>query len=502
MLSGQKRVYVQTMGCQMNEHDTQRILAYLKTLDYTPTDRRDEADLVFLNTCTVRERSEQKVYSILGTFAELKRRKPDLVIGVGGCVAQQEGKGLLDRVPHLDLVLGTDAIEKLPDLLGQLRPPDTRRPQPHPSAPAGWRADGYPGPMGTRRQRLASTRFEPTYPAEPDVQAYVDHLVPQAGQGVGRVKAFVTIQRGCDHFCAFCIVPFVRGRERSRPDGDIVQEVERLVARGVKAVTLLGQNVNAYGRKRGYGETFVGLLERLDQIPGLERLRFTTSHPVDVSDELIGAFGRLKTLCEHLHLPVQSGSSRILEAMRREYTVARYLDVVDRLRAVCPEIALTTDVIVGFPGETEADFEATLAVLERVGYADAFVFAYSPRPRTAAARMPDRIPEPVKEVRLARALDVQRRLADAFRARQVGRALEVLVEGRAKKGSDLTGRTRTNLIVNVPGEAALIGRTAVVQITEALPHSLRGRLAEGADRRPRAPAVSVEEGGVPSCSVS
>ncbi len=484
MAAGQKRVFVQTMGCQMNEHDAERILAYLKTLDYLPTDRQDEADLIFLNTCTVRDRSEQKVYSILGTFGELKRRKPNLVIGVGGCVAQQEGAGLLARVPHLDLVLGTDAIEKLPDLLAQLRP--------------------GAGP----RRRLASTRFQPAYPAEPDVQAYIDHLVPEPGPGVGRVKAFVTIQRGCDHFCAFCIVPYVRGRERSRPAWDVVREVERLVARGIREVTLLGQNVNSYGRKRGCGESFVGLLERLDQIPGLERLRFTTSHPVDISDELIAAFGRLRTLCEHLHLPVQSGSPRILAAMRREYTLERYLDVVERLRAACPEIALTTDVIVGFPGETDGDFEATRALLARVGYADAFVFKYSPRPRTAAARRPGQLPESVKEVRLARALEVQRRLAEAFRASQVGRVLEVLVEGRARKGSDLTGRTRTNLIVNFPaeaagGEAALVGRRAVVQITTALPHSLRGRLVEGGRvPRPQAHAVGVEEGGVRPCSVS
>lgn len=462
MSQGQKRVFVQTMGCQMNEHDTERILGKLKLLGYEPTDRQDDADFIFLNTCTVRERSEQKVYSILGTYGALKRRKPGLVVGIGGCVAQQEGAGLLARIPHLDLVLGTDAIDQLPDLLTQLGPADPHRHRP--------------------RQRLVSTRFQPTYPAEPDMRAYIDHLVPQPGQGIGRVRAFVTIQRGCDHFCSFCIVPYVRGRERSRPAWDIVREVEELAARGIREVTLLGQNVNSYGRKRGCGETFVGLLEQLDRIPGLERVRFTTSHPVDLSDELIGAFGRLRTLCEHLHLPVQSGSPRILEAMRREYTVERYLDIVDRLKAACPEIAITTDVIVGFPGESEADFEATLALLERVGYADLFAFKYSRRPRTAAARLPGQLPESVKEARLARVLAVQRRLADAFRARQVGRDLEVLVEGTAKKGADgnLTGRTRTNLIVNFPGEPSLVGRLVVVRITEALPHSLRGRLLEPA----------------------
>ncbi len=489
MSPGQKRVFVQTMGCQMNEHDTERILGKLKALGYEPTDRQEEADLVFLNTCSVRERSEQKVYSILGTYGALKRRKPDLVVGVGGCVAQQEGAGLLRRIPHLDLVLGTDAIDRLPDLLARLRPAG------HPPAPsdrdrlggadaAGW--SGAPTDAG-RRPRLAATRFQRTYPAEPDMRAYVDHLVPRAGQGIGRVRAFVTIQRGCDHFCSFCIVPYVRGRERSRPAWDIVQEVEALAARGIKEVTLLGQNVNSYGRKRGCGETFVGLLEQLDRIPGLERVRFTTSHPVDLSDELIGAFGRLRTLCEHLHLPVQSGSPLILEAMRREYTLERYLDVVDRLKAACPEIAVTTDVIVGFPGESEADLEATLALLERVGYADLFAFKYSRRPRTAAARLPGQLPESVKEARLARVLKVQRRLADAFRARQVGRDLEVLVEGVAKKGSggDLTGRTRTNLIVNFPGDPSLVGRLAVVRITEALPHSLRGQMVRETARGAR-----------------
>ncbi len=454
MPDGQKRVFVQTMGCQMNEHDTERILAHLKTLGYTPTDRQDDADLVFLNTCTVRDRSEQKVYSILGTFGDLKRQKPDLVVGVGGCVAQQQGTALLDRVPHLDLVLGTDAIDHLPSLLARVRP-----------------ADGRP-------ERLASTRFQPTYPAEPDTQAYIDHLVPVAGGGMGRVKAFVTIMRGCDHFCSFCIVPYVRGRERSRPAWDIVHEVEGLAARGVKEVTLLGQNVNSYGRTRGSGESFAGLLERLDQVAGLERVRFTTSHPVDLSDDLIGAYGRLRTLCEHLHLPVQSGSPRILEAMRREYTLDRYEDVVTRLLARSPEMALTTDVIVGFPGETDADVEATLALMARVGYAGAFVFKYSPRPRTAAARLPGQVPEPVKDERLARALALETRLAGAFRARQVGRTVEVLVEGPARKGSGLAGRTRTNLVVNFPGDPALAGRLVTVRITEALSHSLRGRVVE------------------------
>jgi tRNA-2-methylthio-N6-dimethylallyladenosine synthase len=453
MPDGQKRVFVQTMGCQMNEHDTERILAHLKSLGYRPTERQEEADLVFLNTCTVRDRSEQKVYSILGTFGELKRQNPSVVVGVGGCVAQQQGAALLDRVPHLDLVLGTDAIDTLPSLLARIRP-----------------AEGRPG-------RVASTRFQPTYPAEPDTQAYIDHLVPVAGQGMGRVKAFVTIMRGCDHFCAFCIVPYVRGRERSRPAWDVVCEVEGLAARGIKEVTLLGQNVNSYGRKRGSGETFVGLLERLDRVEGILRVRFTTSHPADLSDDLVGAYGRLRTLCEHLHLPVQSGSPRVLEAMRREYTVERYLDVVRRLKAQAPGIALTTDIIVGFPGETDADFEATLALMEEVGYADAFVFKYSPRPRTAAARLPAQVPEPVKEARLARALALQGRLADAFRARQVGRRLAVLVEGRARKGGGLTGRTRTNLVVNFPGDAALVGRLVPVLVTESLPHSLRGREA-------------------------
>ncbi|HEY8371081.1 MAG TPA: tRNA (N6-isopentenyl adenosine(37)-C2)-methylthiotransferase MiaB [Thermodesulfobacteriota bacterium] len=450
MPDGQKRVFVQTMGCQMNEHDTERILARLVALGYTPTERQEEADLVFLNTCSVRDRSEQKVYSILGTFGELKRRNPSVVVGVGGCVAQQQGAALLARVPHLDLVVGTDAIDSLPSLLARVRP-----------------AEGPP-------ERVASTRFRPTYPAEPDMQAYIDHLVPRSGEGMGRVRAFVTIMRGCDHFCSFCIVPYVRGRERSRPAWDIVREVEGLAARGIKEVTLLGQNVNSYGRKRGCGETFVGLLERLDRIEGLERVRFTTSHPVDLSDDLIEAYGRLRTLCEHLHLPVQSGSPRILEAMRREYTLDRYLDVVRRLKARVPGLALTTDVIVGFPGETEADFEATLALMEEVGFADAFVFKYSPRPRTAAARLPDQVPEPVKEARLARALALQARLADAFRARQVGRTVEVLVEGRAKRGDGLTGRTRTNLVVNFPGDPALVGRLVPVYVTEALPHSLRG----------------------------
>jgi tRNA-2-methylthio-N6-dimethylallyladenosine synthase len=455
MTSGRKKVFVQTMGCQMNEHDTDRILAHLKTLGYEPTDDEADADLVFLNTCTVRERSEQKVYSILGTFAELKRRNPDLVVGVGGCVAQQQGARLLERMPHLDVVLGTDAIDSLPDLLLQVRP------------------------GAARRRRVAATRFRPTYPDEPNMQAYVDHLAPRPGAGVGRVKAFVTIMRGCDHFCSFCIVPYTRGRERSRPAADILREVEGLAARGIREVTLLGQNVNSYGRKRGCGETFVGLLERLDRVQGLERVRFTTSHPVDLCDELIAAYGRLRTLCEQLHLPVQSGSPRVLEAMRREYTPERYLHVVGRLRAACPEIALTTDVIVGFPGETEADFEATLALLERVGYADAFVFKYSPRPRTAAATLDGQVPEAVKEARLARALELVRRLADRFRTRQVGRTLEVLVEGRARRGEDLAGRTRTNLVVNFPGDPALVGRLVPVRVTEALAHSLRGVAAGG-----------------------
>jgi tRNA-2-methylthio-N6-dimethylallyladenosine synthase len=434
-MSRPKKVYIKTFGCQMNVADSEQ-MAQVLAPDYVRTDRPEDADLYLINTCAIRRKSEEKVRSLLGSLRALKRRRPEMLLGVGGCVAQQEGERLLAAVPHLDLVFGTHGIYRLPDLVRRA----AVKPQIDVSLEAG---------------------FPPTRPR---------------GWQPAPAQTLVTIMQGCNNFCSFCVVPYVRGREYSRRPAEIVAEVREFLESGGKEVTLLGQNVNSYGRGLDEGVTFPGLLRRLLALPGLARLRFATSHPKDLSGELMALFGERTSLCESLHLPVQSGSNRILAAMNRGYTREQYKEKVENLRGVLPDINLSTDIIVGFPGETEADFQETLDLVEEIAFTQAFCFKYSPRPQTRAASLPDQVPEEAKSERLARLLDLQNRLTLAAHRRLVGQVREVLVEGASKRSTaELTGRLRTNQVVNFSGPQKLLGRLVHVKLTEAHPHSLKGQ---------------------------
>ncbi len=447
------RFYVQTFGCQMNDHDSGVLARLLEEAGHLEVARPDEADLIVVNTCAIREKAEQKLFSQLGRYRLLKDRRPDLTIAVGGCVAQDAGRRLFRRAPYVDLVFGTHALQDVPDLVARVR---------------------------RTGRRIVATPEE----QDPErLEAFYAHHRARA------VTAYVTVMQGCDNYCAYCIVPYVRGRELSRPADEVVAEVERLVAQGVAEVTLLGQNVNSYGLKPRGETDFPALVRRLARIPGLLRIRFTTSHPKDLSDDLIRCFGEVPALMPHIHLPLQSGSDRVLEAMRRRYTVARYLSLVERLREVRPEISITSDMIVGFPGETEEDFRATLEVMERVRFDGLFSFKFSPRPGTLAARLPEPVPEPVKEERLARLQALQQAHTLERNQALVGTVRPVLVEGPSKAGGgQVSGRTPENKIVNFPGDPAWVGREVDVRITAAAVNSLRGEVpaapSVGPDHRP------------------
>ncbi len=433
------RFYIQTFGCQMNDHESAVLARLLEEDGNLEVARAEEADVILLNTCAIRAKAEQKVYSQLGRYRQLKEGRPELILGVGGCVAQGEGRKVFRRAPFVDLVFGTQAVHQVPGLVRLVR-------------------DG--------RRRLVAT---PQEDAPETLEALYAH---SRGRGV---RAYVTVMQGCDNYCAYCVVPFVRGREVSRAPEEIVAEVERLVGDGVAEVTLLGQNVNSYGRKPERGLDFPGLLRRVAAVTGLKRIRFTTSHPKDLSDALIASFAAVPKLMPHIHLPVQSGADRVLEAMRRGYTARHYRERVARLRAARPDIAITSDVIVGFPGETEAEFAATLELMDGVGFDGLFSFKYSPRPGTAAARLPGAVPEPVKEERLARlqALQAEHTLR---RNRQFeGTLCSVLVEGASKAGGgQLVGRTPHNKIVNFDGPPQWVGDEVPVRIDRAAVNSLVG----------------------------
>ena len=440
-----KQLFLQTFGCQMNQVDSERIARVMGRMDYTLTDCAENADLILLNTCSVRDKAEQKVYSALGRFKEIKQRRADVIIGVGGCVAQQEGEALLKRVPHLDLVFGTHNIHKLPEMVKQAQ---------------------------TLENRLVETAFyrDPSYMED-----------PQGTTEVQGSKAYVTIMQGCNKVCSFCIVPHVRGREVSRPSEKILREVESLADQGVVEVMLLGQNVNSYGKVTPGELSFAELLGRVNAIDGIERIRFTTSHPQDLSPELIEAFAELDKLCEHLHLPVQTGSDGVLSRMRRGYTCAEYLDRIERLRTRRPEVALSTDIIVGFPGETDDEFGATLELLKQVGYDEIYSFTYSPRPQTVSAKLyDDDIPDETKRERLSRVQSLQREISLRKNRERIGGIQEILVEGRSKlKNGQIMGRTRSNRIVNAFGPESLTGALVAARITGATATSLIGELAQG-----------------------
>ncbi|MGB5986244.1 MAG: tRNA (N6-isopentenyl adenosine(37)-C2)-methylthiotransferase MiaB [Desulfobacterales bacterium] len=446
-----KLLYIQTFGCQMNASDTQRIQTSLAGLGYGTTDLLERADLIVINTCAIREKAEQKVYSFLGRLAEIKAANPQVCIAVGGCVAQQAGQRIVKRMPHVDIVFGTHALGRLPDLV--------------------LAAQG-------RHHPIVDTRFS---------QTIEDRIVPlEPGLTSPGPSRFVTIMQGCDNYCTYCVVPHVRGREASRGPETILEEVRVLTAGGVREVTLLGQNVNSYGQKEGI-LSFTRLLAALNKIPELYRIRFTTSHPKDLSPELIDAFGTLSKLCRHIHLPVQSGSDEILKRMNRRYTRQDYLDKIAQLRVTCPDIAITTDFIVGFPGETESDFEATLDLARQVQFDGLFAFKYSDREGTPASQFKNKLPEALKQERLAKLLAYQDQVNLKRNRSLIGSCQEVLVDGFSKKsggrhtGGQWSGRTPCNRIVNFPlaapgasKEALVIGRLLAVKIEDAFVHSLKG----------------------------
>jgi tRNA-2-methylthio-N6-dimethylallyladenosine synthase len=437
----EKRVYIETYGCQMNEHDSERILRLLEGSSYLETKDAKEADFILINTCSVREKPEHKVYSALGRYKWLKEKR-EAIIGVAGCVAQQEGNRLLDRVPYLDMVIGTHAIHMLPQLLQKIE---------------------------VSGERICETSFDQD-------GKYLGAILPP--KPLDKVKSYVTIMQGCDHFCSFCIVPYVRGREQSRSSREIIEEIKCLVEMGVKEVCLLGQNVNAYGKGVEGELDFPELLQRIDEIDGIERIRFTTSHPKDLSEDLVGAFSKLPKLCEHIHLPFQSGSNKILKAMHRGYTKESYLEKIDHLKKVFPFIAITADAIVGFPGEEEKDFEETLDLMENVRFDDLFSFKYSPRKGTRAAQFEDKVEEKVKQDRLSVLQKIQKEITLEKNQALEGRMEEVLVEGQSKQSNqDVTGRTRSNKVVNFEGNIGLVGKLVPVRIVKGYPHSLRGEIA-------------------------
>ncbi len=432
----ERLVYIETFGCQMNENDTARIIGVLKGANYRPTTDPGLADLILVNTCSIRDKAEQKVYSTLGRFKRLKKKKPGLLIGVAGCVAQQEGERLLKRVPHLDIVFGPHNIHRLGEMLSEVE-----------------KRGG-----GVVSTELRSDIEEHEYDVEP---------------GVEGVKTYVSIMRGCDNFCSYCIVPYTRGREVSRPRDEIVEEIRSLASRGIKEVTLLGQNVNSYGK--GIGATFTELLKDVCRVDGIERVRFVTSHPKDISDELIYLFAEEPKLARALHLPIQSGSNRVLERMRRAYTVEDYLKKVRLLKKLYPDMAITTDIIVGFPGESDEDFECTMNVVREVRFDGAFSFKYSPRPGTLAAGFDDKVPEEVKAERLEELQALQRTITLEKNRSLAGRTMSVLVEGRSRLDpQELSGRTTCNRVVNFPDPGLSPGDMADILITEGYQNSLRG----------------------------
>ncbi|MBL8503046.1 MAG: tRNA (N6-isopentenyl adenosine(37)-C2)-methylthiotransferase MiaB [Rhodocyclaceae bacterium] len=436
-----KKLYIKTFGCQMNEYDSDRMADVLAAEGIEKTDSPEDADVILFNTCSVREKAQEKVFHDLGRVRLLKRSKPDLVIGVGGCVASQEGDAIVRRAPYVDVVFGPQTLHRLPQLI---------------------------------RERRASGRPQVDV-SFPEIEKF-DALPPARVDGG---SAFVTVMEGCGKFCTYCIVPYTRGEELSRPLDDVLAEIAGLAAQGVGEVTLLGQNVNAWRGAMADGGTadFAFLLECAHEIPGIERIRYTTSHPREMTPRLFEAYARLPKLVSHLHLPVQSGSDRVLAAMKRGYTAVEYKSVVRKLRAARPDLSLSTDFIVGFPGETEADFEATMRLIDEVGFDASFSFLYSPRPGTPAADLPDATPQAVKAGRLMRLQAKIEAQARAISEKMVGTEQRILVEGASKKdAAELAGRTDNNRIVNFAGSPRLVGRFVEVAIRAALPHSLRGEI--------------------------
>lgn len=438
----ERKLYIKTFGCQMNEYDSSRMADALHASHGLElTDDPTQADVLLLNTCSVREKAEEKFFSLLGTWRPLKENRPEVVIGVGGCVASQEGEAIRKRAPYVDLIFGPQTLHRLPELLSEVQ--RARRP-------------------------MLDISF-------PQIEKF-DCLPPPRAEGP---TAFVSIMEGCSHYCSFCVVPYTRGEEFSRPFDDVIAEIARLAELGVREVTLLGQNVNGYRGPTADGEVvdLALLISYIAAIEGIKRIRYTTSHPLELSDNLIQVYAEVPQLVSHLHLPVQSGSDRILSLMKRGHTALEYQQKVRRLREVRPDLSLSSDFIIGFPGETEADFQATMQLIEEVGFDNSFSFVYSPRPGTPAASLPDDIPIAVKKHRLAQLQARITEMALAISESMVGTVQTILVEHPSRKNpQEMAGRTENNRVVNFIGEPALIGQFASVLITEALPNSLRGEL--------------------------
>ena len=444
-----RKLHVRTFGCQMNEYDSGKMADVLRErMGYEPTADPVEADLILFNTCSVREKAQEKVFTDLGRARELKAARPGVLIGVGGCVASQEGAQIVARAPFVDLVFGPQTLHRLPELVA-------------------------------RRLETGQPQVDVSFP---EIEKF-DHLPPARADGPA---AFVSVMEGCSKYCSFCIVPYTRGEEVSRPLEDVLTEVAELATRGVREVTLLGQNVNAWRAPvdaAGEGD-FALLLECVADIPGIERIRYTTSHPREFGPRLAEAHARLPALAPHVHLPVQSGSDRILAAMKRGYTALEYRSIVRRLRAACPDVSISSDFIVGFPGETEEDFDRTMALAADLRFDGSFCFMYSRRPGTPAAALPDDVPDAEKRRRVQALQALVDGHAAAVSASMVGRRERVLVTGPSRRDArDLAARTGNNRVVNFPGPARLVGEFVEVEITEARSHSLRGRAVTDAPLR-------------------
>ena len=434
------KVFIKTFGCQMNEYDSAKMADVLGAGGVVATDTPEEADIILFNTCSVREKAQEKVFHDLGRVKHLKQARPEVIIGVGGCVASQEGAAIVARAPYVDLVFGPQTLHRLPAMIHA-------------------------------RRTGAPPQVDISFP---EVEKF-DHLPPARVEGC---TAFVSIMEGCSKYCSFCVVPYTRGEEVSRPLDDVLTEIAELAAQGVREVTLLGQNVNAWrGESDGEPADFALLVEYVAALPGVERIRYTSSHPNEFSQRLIDAYGRVPQLVDHVHLPVQSGSDRVLAAMKRGYTALEYKSIIRRLRKQRSDIAVSTDLIVGFPGETAADFQATLDLVDSVGFDDSFSFVYSPRPGTPAAELADDTPQAEK---LARLQALQAKIAASAQAiseRMVGTRQRVLVEGPSRRNpAELAGRTDNNRVVNFAGDPQLAGRFVELTITAVAAHTLRGEL--------------------------
>jgi tRNA-2-methylthio-N6-dimethylallyladenosine synthase len=435
-----KYLYIQTFGCQMNVHDSEQMAALLSDSGYKLTGNIKLADLILLNTCSIREKAEHKVYSKLGRISKLKEQNPELIIGVGGCLAQQLGTKFHKKVGHLDFVFGTHNIHRLPQLVAAVR---------------------------KKRGEITEVDFHKS------LNSIGVFAPPQSGA----ISAFVTIMQGCNNFCAYCVVPYLRGPEMSRPTEDIIEEIKKLADCGIREVTLLGQNVNSYGKTLGNGLNFASLIKKIGKIFGIKRIRFTTSHPRDLSDELINCFAEEEKLCEHIHLPVQSGSNRILALMNRGYTVEEYMQKVDHLRKIRPLISITSDIIVGFPGETQNDYQETIDMMEKIRFDSIFSFKYSERKGTAAQKLEGKVEECEKLRRLEQLQMLQDQHTLEKNTAMESSKQELLVEGKSKNSeNDLMGRTSSWRIVNFKGELEFIGKLVDVKISKAYLHSLRGKL--------------------------